>query len=83
MKPIRPEQYRADSVRNVVPIDPHDECQRLYALSLSGDLNDEETKWFDEHLHACTPCMAVVEEYEQLVASLMPEETANDRDNRN
>ena len=83
MKPIRPGQYRADGIRNVVPIDPHNECQRLYALSLSGDLADEESKWLEEHLHTCTPCMAVVEEYEQLVASLMPEETANDRENRN
>src|SRR6201999_3576765 len=54
----------------------HDECQRLCALSLNGDLSEEQTRWLDNHLRTCADCRKVRQEYEQLVDSVMPEEAS-------
>lgn len=67
---------------NTRPFDPHQECQRLYALSLSGELSAEETRWLDAHLNLCVECKGALTEYEQLVGSVMPEPSDQDRDTR-
>jgi predicted nucleic acid-binding Zn-ribbon protein len=67
---------------NTRPFDPHQECQRLYALSLSGELSAEETQWLDAHLSVCVECKGGLSEYEQLVGSVMPEPSDQDRDTR-
>lgn len=67
---------------NTRPFDPHQECQRLYALSLSGELSAEETQWLDAHLSVCVECKGALTEYEQLVGSVMPEPSDQDRDTR-
>jgi hypothetical protein len=67
---------------NTRPFDLHQECQRLYALSLGGELSAEETQWLDAHLSVCLECKGALTEYEQLVDSVMPERSDQDRDSR-
>jgi hypothetical protein len=65
--------HRTGGGANIRPFDPHQECQRLCALSLSGDLTEKQARWLDAHLRDCTECRRILEEYEQLVDSVMPE----------
>jgi hypothetical protein len=65
--------HRPNGGAKIRPFDPHQECQRLCGLSLSGELSEEQAQWLDEHLHACIACRMALEEYEQLVDSVMPE----------
>jgi anti-sigma-K factor RskA len=67
---------------NLRPFDPHDECQRLCALSLSGDLLEEQERWLDNHLRACAECRERLKEYEQLADSVMPDFAAEHHENR-
>ena len=67
---------------NLRPFDPHDECQRLCTLSLSGDLSEEQERWLDTHLRACAVCKKRLDEYEQLVDSVMPESASEHDENR-
>jgi anti-sigma-K factor RskA len=67
---------------NLRPFNPHDECQRLCAVSLSGDLSEEQERWLDNHLRACADCRKRLDEYEQLVDSVMPESAAGYDENR-
>ena len=74
--------HRTGGGANIRPFNPHEECQRLCALSLSGDLSAEEAQWLDEHLRVCKECKAVFDDYEQLVGSIMPELAAQDHENQ-
>jgi anti-sigma-K factor RskA len=65
--------HRSGGGANRRPFDPHEECQRLCALSLSGDLSEDQAQWLDTHLRACTECKRIFQEYEELVDSVMPE----------
>jgi hypothetical protein len=66
---------------NIRPFDPHDECQRLCALSLGGDLSEEQTRWLDNHLRICADCQKIFQQYEQVVDSVMPEQALPGRGN--
>jgi RNA polymerase sigma-70 factor (ECF subfamily) len=74
--------HRTGGGANIRPFDPHQECQRLCALSLSGDLSAAEAQWLDDHLRVCTECKGVLDDYEQLVSSVMPELAAQDHENQ-
>lgn len=74
--------HRAGGGANIRPFDPHQECQRLCALSLSGDLSAAEAQWLDDHLRVCKECRGVLDDYEQLVSSVMPELAAQDHENQ-
>lgn len=74
--------HRAGGGANIRHFDPHQECQRLCALSLSGELSAEETQWLDDHLRVCKECKGVLDDYEQLVSSVMPELAAQDHEDQ-
>ena len=74
--------HRAGGRANIRHFDPHQECQRLCALSLSGELSAEEAQWLDDHLRVCKECKGVRDDYEQLVSSVMPELAAHDHEDQ-
>jgi Putative zinc-finger len=50
----------------------HDEFLELCAVSLSGDLTDDERKKLDEHLIGCASCRVVFDQYQQTATTILP-----------
>src|SRR5581483_5129377 len=46
--------------------DPHDEFLELCALSVSGDLDQEEHKKLNDHLAVCPSCRATLQQYKMI-----------------
>ena len=57
----------------MLPRDPHEDFQELCALSTTGELTAEEWLRLNAHLASCDPCRRLLEQYEQLVATAIPE----------
>jgi hypothetical protein len=51
----------------------HDEFLELCAVSLSGDLTDDERKKLDEHLIGCASCRQVFDQYQQTATTILPQ----------
>jgi hypothetical protein len=51
----------------------HDEFLELCAVSLSGDLTDDERKKLEEHLIGCTSCRLVFDQYQQTATAILPQ----------
>jgi hypothetical protein len=51
----------------------HDEFLELCAVSLSGDLTDDERKKLDEHLVSCASCRVVFDQYQQTALTIVPQ----------
>ncbi|HEX4427564.1 MAG TPA: hypothetical protein VH079_19340 [Terriglobales bacterium] len=51
----------------------HDEFLELCAVSLSGDLTDDERKKLDEHLIGCASCRQVFDQYQQTATIIVPQ----------
>jgi hypothetical protein len=51
----------------------HDEFLELCAVSLSGDLTDDERKKLDEHLISCVSCRLVFDQYQQTASNILPQ----------
>jgi hypothetical protein len=51
----------------------HDEFLELCAVSLSGELTDDERKKLDEHLESCSSCRTVFNQYRATAASIIPQ----------
>src|SRR6266849_2715565 len=50
----------------------HDEFLELCAVSLSGDLTDDERKKLDEHLISCVSCRVVFDQYQKTASTILP-----------
>jgi hypothetical protein len=51
----------------------HDEFLELCAVSLSGDLTDDERKKLDEHLISCVSCRLVFDQYQKTASTSLPQ----------
>jgi len=51
----------------------HEEFLELCAVSLSGELTDDERKKLDEHLDSCPSCRTVFNEYQATAATIIPQ----------
>jgi hypothetical protein len=51
----------------------HDEFLELCAVSVSGELTNDERKKLDEHLSTCPPCRAVFDEYQATALAVIPQ----------
>jgi hypothetical protein len=52
--------------------EPHDEFLELCAVSVSGELTEEEHKKLHEHLAVCSSCREVLKQYESIVDQEIP-----------
>jgi Putative zinc-finger len=50
----------------------HDEYLELCAVSVSGELTDEERNKLDEHLSACSSCRIAFSQYRATIATVIP-----------
>ena len=55
-----------------MPADPHQEFQKLCALSTTGELTVEEWARLTEHLAHCDSCRETKRQYERLIATTIP-----------
>jgi anti-sigma-K factor RskA len=55
-----------------MPPDSHEEFQELCALSLTGELTQEERARLDSHLIHCADCREALRQYERIVATEIP-----------
>ena len=55
-----------------MPTDPHEDFEELCALSTTGELTAEEWKRLEEHLVRCAACRASQQQYESVIAVVIP-----------
>jgi len=51
---------------------PHEEFRELCAVSLSGELTEEERRRLEEHLKGCSSCRAALEQFKASVKATIP-----------
>jgi anti-sigma factor RsiW len=51
----------------------HEEFLELCAVSVTGELTDDERKRLDEHLSACPSCRAAFHQYQETTVSVIPQ----------
>src|SRR3989442_602842 len=51
----------------------HEEFLELCAVSVTGELTDDERKRLDEHLSACPSCRAAFQQYQETAISVIPQ----------
>jgi hypothetical protein len=56
----------------MMPTDPHEDFEELCALSTTGELTAEEWKRLKEHLAHCVECRATQQQYESVIAVVIP-----------
>src|SRR5579864_6661244 len=56
----------------------HDEFLELCAISVSGELTEEEQKKLDDHLATCLSCRKALQQYEAVVDQAIPSVAAAD-----